>query len=249
LPTTDSSTGEPSGPPLRDMKSYDLFLRMILDNGYACCFFPEINRPEGQVALRHDVDFDTHLALKIARTENAMGVRSTYFFLMRSPFYNLLSAADFSNVLQIRDLGHRISIHFDPTPYKNIHEGLQWEARTFQALFHVPVEIVSLHRPSAVFQEFDAPIGGIEHTYQSKYFRDIKYFADSTGVWRYGHPFDSPEFAANKTLHILIHPIWWAQQGDDNLEKLRDHFAMRIEKLKQDFSDNCIPFRKIHEEL
>lgn len=228
---------------------YDEFLKTFIKQGYQFCFFPEIRQPKNQIALRHDIDFDTQLALQSARVEAQLGIRATYFFLLRSSFYNIFSPQDIQNVLEIRELGHHITIHFDPTVYEDFHQGLQWEAALFREMFRQEVNIISLHRPNVFFQEFDEPIFGIEHTYQSKYFRDIKYFADSTGVWRFGHPFDSAEFIQQRSLHVLIHPVWWMLDGASNLDKLRTFYAQKIQSLKTDFSNNCIPFRSIHESL
>lgn len=228
---------------------YEDFLKTYLEHGYQFRFFPEINQPEKQIALRHDIDFDTNFALQSALIESDLGIKATYFFLMRSNFYNLLSPQDHQNVLMIREMGHHVSIHFDPSVYEDFHKGLQWEVALFREIFQQEVGIISLHRPNPFFQEFDAPIFDIEHTYQSKYFRDIKYFADSTGVWRFGHPFESPEFLQKRSLHVLIHPVWWMLDGASNLTKLRTYYAQRVQSLKTEFSNNCIPFRAIHESL
>lgn len=228
---------------------YEDFLKTYLEHGYQFCFFPEINQPKKQIALRHDIDFDTHFALQSALIESNLGIKATYFFLLRSHFYNLMSPQDHQNVLMIREMGHHVSIHFDPSVYEDFHKGLQWETEMFREMFQQEVSIISLHRPNPFFQDFDAPIFGIEHTYQSKYFRDIKYFADSTGVWRFGHPFDSPEFTQKRSLHVLIHPVWWMLDGPSNLAKLRTYYEQRVQSLKTEFSNNCIPFRAIHESL
>lgn len=229
--------------------SYEEFLKGFLNHGYSFCFFSELNHPKKQIALRHDIDFDTNFALQSALIESKLGIRATYFFLLRSNFYNILSPQDFENIEFIRKLGHCVSIHFDPSIYEDFHEGLQLEVSLFRDIFNLEVNIISLHRPNAFFQEMDQPIRGIEHTYQSKYFRDVKYFADSTGEWRFGHPFDSQEFHQQKSLHVLIHPIWWMLDGASNLDKLKQYFGHRVQSLKTDFSNNCIPFRKIHESL
>ena len=213
---------------------------------YEFLFFKELSDARKQLVLRHDVDFDTSFALETARIEARMGIKSTYFFLLRSNLYNILSPNDFENVQEIRQLGHQISVHFDPTIYEDFHQGLQQEVAIFEACFKEKVDIISFHRPNTFFQGYDAPVMGIEHTYQSKYFRDIKYFSDSTGIWRFGHPADSMEYAQGKTLHVLIHPIWWVINGNSNLKKLEFYFTQRISALKQEFSNNCIPFRKIH---
>lgn len=230
--------------------SYEDFLKGFQTQGYRFTFFNEINQPKKQIALRHDIDFDTNFALQSALIESKLGIKATYFFLLRSNFYNILSPQDFENIQFIRKLGHCVSIHFDPSIYEDFHKGLQLEVDLFREIFYLDVNIISLHRPNTFFQELDQPIYGIEHTYQSKYFRDIKYFADSTGVWRFGHPFDSLEFSLQKSLHILIHPIWWMlDEPSSNLDKLKVYFEQRVQALKREFSNNCIPFRKINESL
>lgn len=229
--------------------SYEQFLKAFLERGYQSVFFHEINQPKKQLALRHDIDFDTNFALQSALIEARLGIKATYFFLVRSSFYNILAQKDYENINLIKEMGHTISVHFDPTIYDDFHKGLQWEVALFENLFQVNVDIISLHRPNEFFQNYDAPIHGIEHTYQSRYFRDIKYISDSTGVWRFGHPFDSQEFKQQKSLHVLIHPIWWMLDGLTNLDKLRLYYAHRVQAMKSEFSDNCLPFRYIHESL
>jgi hypothetical protein len=235
--------------PSNNFGSYENFLRAFKDQGYQFCLFSELKESHKQIALRHDIDFDTNFALQSALIENRLGIKSTYFFLLRSNLYNIFSPQDYQNIQLIREMGHGVSIHFDPSIYEDFHQGLQTEVKMFRDFFKLDVGIISLHRPNAFFQEFDAPIFGIEHTYQSKYFRDVKYISDSTGVWRFGHPFDTPEFAQQKSIHLLIHPIWWMLEGNTNLEKLRDYYLQRVNALKTDFSNNCIPFRKINESL
>lgn len=232
-----------------DLGRYEDFLQAPLDRGYRFVFFDEQDGPDRQLILRHDIDFDTSFALQMARIESEMGVKATYFFLMRSELYNLLSAPNIRNVTEIKELGHRISLHFDPVIYDDFQEGFRQEVALFQQQFDVEVQVVSIHRPNAFFQEYDAPIMGVEHTYQSKFFRKIKYFADSRGEWRYGHPFDSEAFGQGKTLQILIHPIWWMMGGESKHDKLRRYFLQRVDALKSEFNNNCIPFREIYESL
>ncbi len=230
-----------------ELGDYRELLQGFLDKGYSFRFFGTQNKEAGEIILRHDIDFDTHMALKTAQIETDMGIQATYFFLLRSNFYNLFSAADFDQVLAIRELGHKISIHFDPVIYEDFHQGLAREIEVFQGLFQEKVEIISLHRPNDFFKTYDAPIHGVEHTYQRKYFKEIKYISDSTGAFRFGHPFDSEAFADGESIHLLIHPIWWIMQGNSNLDKLDKYYKQRKEALKKDFYDNCIPFRKIYE--
>ncbi len=234
---------------LNELGSYREFLQTFIKQGYRFVFFDEQDRPENQLILRHDIDFDIGLALEMAKMEAEMGIKATFFFLLRSNMYNLLSPDSYEKVMKIRALGHRISLHYDPTIYEDFHRGLEEEAEMFEKFFGTPVDIISFHRPNEFYQAFDQPICGIEHTYLSKYFRHIKYISDSTGVWRYGHPFDFPEFLSCKSMHLLIHPIWWILEANSNYDKLRVYFEQRVESLKEEFSKNSIPFRYIHESL
>ncbi len=234
---------------INDLGSYRDFLCQLMEADYQFVSFPEQSAPTGEVIMRHDIDFDTGFARQAAETEQELGIQATYFFLMRSHFYNLLAPENLENVKAIQEMGHRVSIHFDPMLYSDsdFRAGLIEEVGLFEHLFHTKVETISLHRPNPFFLDFDETIEGIEHTYQKKYFKNIKYFADSRGLWRYGHPFDSEEFAAKKTLHILVHPIWWMIDEASNLDKLKHYFDVRVEGLRQAFGENCIPFRQLYE--
>ncbi|VTX99065.1 Uncharacterised protein [Campylobacter concisus] len=58
------------------------------------------------ILLRHDIDVSPKLALEMAKLEHKLGVNSTFFFMVRSPFYNLFSRANDNIVRQIIDMGH-----------------------------------------------------------------------------------------------------------------------------------------------
>ena len=232
-----------------DLGSYQAFLQTFLDREYQFVFFQDQNQPYRQIILRHDIDFDTDFALKTAQIEADLGVRATYFFLLCSDLYNALSASNFENICRIKEMGHDISLHFDPLIYEEFQGGFKREVNIFQEYFETEVRVISIHRPNQFFQEYNMPIMGIEHAYQSKYFHDIKYFSDSTGEWRFGHPFDSEEFMLKKSFQILIHPIWWMMEGKDKHDKLRQYFSERVSNLKTDFNNNCVPFREIYENL
>jgi hypothetical protein len=228
---------------------YKNLLKSFIDRGYIFCRFREFAEINNQVALRHDIDFDVELAWKAAKLEYELGVNSTYFFLLRSPFYNPFADREYRWIKEIKEMGHTISIHFDPSIYEDFKLGFKKELSVFEAIFNTKLDIISLHRPNDFFQNFDEPILGIEHTYQFKYFKKVKYISDSTGVWRYGSPLESNEFKFGKSIHLLIHPIWWFVDGASNLDVLKNHFWSKIELKKFDFIQNSLPFKSIAHEL
>lgn len=235
--------------PSQELGNYKDLLKSFLQNEYEFIFFDELSKKNGQVILRHDIDFDVNAALETAKIEHELGISAIYFFMMRSKSYNLFNNENFEQVLQIKELGHKISIHFDPTIYQNYVEGFELEKKIFQLLFNQQIDIISLHRPNKFFQTFDSPISGCDHTYMTKYFKKIGYISDSTGIFRFGHPLQSNEFLRKESIHLLIHPIWWVIQGKSNYDKLKSFFELKKENLKNHYGDNCLPFKEIKNEI
>lgn len=130
--------------------------------------------------LRHDIDFSVEHAHEIALVERDHDVVATYFFMLTSNTYNLLSRRSASLVKGIRALGHKISLHFDPTAYPSM-EGFRNEKNIFEQMFEVELDIVSIHRPGIFLENNNADLLGCKQTYQDRYFRDMKYISDSGG--------------------------------------------------------------------
>ena len=94
-------------------------LTSALDVGYEFISFEKAkglmatspNHNSGTCILRHDIDVNVNFALKMAQLEFDLGIRSTYFFMFRSPFYNLSSRYSQDCVEKIIDLGHEIALH------------------------------------------------------------------------------------------------------------------------------------------
>ena len=224
--------------------SYEELITAFLANGYQTQFFSSEIKPERQLLLRHDVDFDCGYAAEIASIENNLGVKATYFFLLTSDSYNLLSKRNARIVSEIKNSGHQISLHFDPLIYgEDFLQGFQLERDIFEKNFETELKTISIHRPNDFFLNFDETLDGVEHTYQKKYFHDIKYISDSQGVFRFGHPFDSEAFKAKKSIHLLIHPIWWQGAGESNMMVLQNHIVRQEAFLHEYVGENCKPYR------
>lgn len=236
-------------PKNNDLGNVKELLEAFLQNEYEFVSFSELTGSNHKITLRHDIDFDLEASYKMAIVEKELGISATYFFLITNDSYNLFSKKNYDYVHLIKELGHTISIHFDPTIYSDFEDGFKKEKNCFESFFHTSPEIISLHRPNSFFQEYDSPISGCDHTYMKKYFKDIKYISDSTGVFRYGHPLESQEFKDKQSIHLLLHPIWWFFNGNKNTEKLKSFFSHRTEEMKQHYSANCKPFNDILDEL
>ena len=74
--------------------AYAGYLEQALGAGYVFESFAVVQDPEGLpphrfILLRHDIDYDPAAVPPIRRLESERGVRATYFFQRRCPFYSL----------------------------------------------------------------------------------------------------------------------------------------------------------------
>lgn len=227
------------------LNAYKHLLRQFQLSGYTFHFFGE-DIPEKQgLFLRHDVDFDCSLALDMARAEQQTGVKSTYFFLVASQAYNPMSSNVRKSIEAIKAMGHQISLHFDPEIYTNFEAGLHDELDIFERIFQVRPKVISLHRPQNYFLQHEGTIAGVGHTYQPVWFKNMSYYADSQGQWRYGHPLKSNGFKDKKNIHLLVHPLWWVLPGNSPEDKLRLLFEKQVNRVKSHDAANCKPFINI----
>src|SRR5712692_10516496 len=78
------------------------FNDLPLDNPAARCFI-----------LRHDIDYSPEAALRMAQLEADMGIRATYFLLLNTSYYNLLSEEYCEFPRRLIELGHDVGFHYD----------------------------------------------------------------------------------------------------------------------------------------
>ena len=63
--------------------------------------------------MRHDIDIDILPAVNLAKFENKLGIKSSYFFRVNAKNYNILSLTTLNSISRIKDLGHEIGLHLD----------------------------------------------------------------------------------------------------------------------------------------
>ena len=225
--------------------NYKLFISEFLGNKYITKFFTDNIQKKNNLIVRHDIDFDVNLAKKIAIIEHELGIASTFFFLLRSPFYSVLEKDNFESIRFIKELGHEISIHFDSTNYDDIESGVFFELSLFRELFSVDPKIISIHRPDKIFIDNKIDLKGVSHTYEPKFFHDMKYIADSRGSFRYGHPFETKEYLNHQTIHLCIHPIWWMKENFQSpLDLIESYLSEKSDSLTEAMKSNFVPYKE-----
>lgn len=234
------------------LDGYAALIRGFLDAGYKFIFFDGAPAQPQTIIMRHDIDFDLAQARALAQREQALGIKSTYFFLVRTELYNIFSKDGSNHIRSIIDMGHDIGVHFDTTAYADqssdsLRAGVQQEMKMLADWFGIVVKALSFHRPNpAVLADGAGEITKpYLHAYQDIYTKHRVYFSDAQGLWRFGHPFDSDAFKSGAPLQILTHPIWWRKgEAGNSYETLTAFLDTRSEELARQTALHCKTFRR-----
>jgi hypothetical protein len=210
--------------------------------GYAPHSFHSVDPNARHVVIRHDVDFSLDAAVLMAEQERQLGVNSAYFILVRTEFYNALSAAGSNALRRILDLGHEIGLHFDASLYagRDIVEEIQRESEWLASALGTAVGSVSFHRPANEIVGGPNKLAGLTNTYGQKFVEDMAYCSDSRGVWRFGHPFDNAAIQEGRALQLLVHPFWWTEPAMSPEDRLRSFLARRTRDLDEELARHCV---------
>ncbi len=214
--------------------------RQALNVGYRPILFGEEEEQAGPYILwRHDVDLELAAAVAVAELEAREGIRSTYFLMTRSWFYNLFSWEGVETVQRLGELGHTIGLHCDlhlgrevDVDIADVEEQVAREFTLVDAAFPgVFRRVVSFHNPpNSIFRrDFRA----FYSTYQPKFFSEVKYLSDSNRCWREG-PLES-WFDVDRAprLSVLLHPVIWAYPGSTMPEAMSSYLERRQGKCRE----------------
>lgn len=192
-------------------ENYERILKQLVEKGYSFKHFKEDYNCQGTVFLRHDIDVDLAGALKLSEIENALCVKSIFYFQPNNPFYNPLNEDSVTVFKKIIDNGSCIGLHVDASLFrskKQIEAYLIQTHAFFSSLF--PLEkSFSFHRPSKDLLN-NIIINDFINAYEDRFFKEIRYFSDSNQRDFYDKAFLS---ALNSfdNMQLLIHPIWWKE--------------------------------------
>ena len=139
--------------------------------------------------------------------------------MLTSNAYSAISLNSKNLIKEIKEKGHKISLHFDPTAYQDIDRGFSSEKKLFEDIFDVEVNIVSLHKPGNFLVNNNKILKGSLHTYQDEFFKEMLYLSDSAGSIL-KKLLEVNLSSLNKTIQMLTHPIWWASNSKSPSETL-----------------------------
>ena len=179
--------------------------------------------------IRHDIEFSVDRALKMAKIENELGIKSTYTVQLRNNTYNALSEKNIESVQEIKNLGHKIGLHQNPPKMSKdrLVPYILKDIETLEHYYGFEVDRFAFHRcgSNPEILEWNVKVPGKINCYDRKFFHyfqgekpsklNVLYLADSNHEWKYGYPLDY-DFSKIDKLQLLTHPYSWTEEGYDN---------------------------------
>lgn len=231
-------------------EAYAELLNMLNASGYVVCDYHDYINVPRCVILRHDIDTSLEQAVRLAELETEKGVKSTYFVLLRTDFYNPASQRSRAQLHRILNLGHEMGLHFDEVAYGKpltageTKENVIKECGILSELLETPVTTVSMHRPSKATLEGDLEIPGIVNSYGKTFFHDFKYLSDSRRRWR--EPvLDIIRSGEYDRLHILTHAFWYHRQEQDISQTVGEFVRRANRERYAQMADNITDIQSI----
>jgi hypothetical protein len=214
------------------LQDYDALLQLLREDRANLCFAdhrqPMAGLPSRFFILRHDVDFSPEAALQMARFEAERGIRATYFLLLSSPHYNLLSEESRIVPRRLVELGHEVGLHYDVQAMAaggDLGEALRTEVQVLSALTGRPVFSIAMHNPSLHGEDPFRTTAPFINAYADRFTKDVAYHSDSCGAWR-DSTYDALRTRAlPPRVQLLIHPFFWQEVTGSRWERLESWTA------------------------
>jgi len=227
------------------LTSYRSIITKALSSGYTFSAFSLDDLKGSQrIYLRHDIDYSPLMALELARVNADLGVAGTFFVLLHSHSYNLLSAGVLATVREIHSLGQHIAFH-SAIPSSGVDDVEVRLRNDFQLLQtnYLPMisPLFSWHNPTPEIMEKHLSmdrVGGLINAYSATFIRDIGYFSDSN--MRHSPEyllslFDKP---VHSTIQLLLHPLIWVAGGSAMREVFAGTWPYLIRQQEQEMRYN-----------
>lgn len=228
-----------------DFKRED-YLNLIhyyLTKGYEVTDLSNIHSKS--LIIRHDVDFHLELALKFAKFEHQNNLKTHYFVLLTSNFYNCFSKKSAFILREILSYGHKIGLQFDSSIYNfdNIDmliEKIDFEKKTLESLIGNEIEAITFHRPPKNIFDLPVNLAGMINLYSKEYFEDFNYFSDSRRLFR-RNPYYLDE---SKPIQLLTHPVWFEINESNTSKVLMELQSLYLSDFWNNLDDNITDLKE-----
>lgn len=178
--------------------------------------------------LRHDIDMSLESAIKMARLDSELEVKSTFYVLLSNKHYNLLEKDSLRLLREISMLGHEVGLHYDLEAYRaygvGVSEVFEREVELLESLIGRRVTSVASHNPSK-----NDPL--LRRAYINAYDEGLcdLYVSDSNRAWGLNCLNELLSFKYDK-VQLLTHPFLWTEKACSLSEFIEDYLRMRGRK-------------------
>lgn len=185
---------------------------------FAFSSFKDFTEKEKFIISRHDIDYSPENALIMAKIEEKLKVKSTYYIMLHSEYYNILEKHNTNIILEILSLGHDIGLHFDPSFYNIKKESalenkITLEREFLEKIFGIEMYSFSFHNTNNfILSCKKSHYAGLLNNYNSYFQNELDYCSDSYGIWRFNRMFEVITNPKVKKLQILTHPVLWSEK-------------------------------------
>lgn len=201
---------------------------------------------------RHDLDGSIHRAIKLAQLENELDIKATYFIHPHCNFYHWNDKENFDLLQGIKDLGHELALHFDPSFYGKkisnlsmLEKWLSIEKKMLEDFLNIEVKVFSFHNPTIGnwLNHSQNQLAGMLNAYGEK-FKNFKYCSDSNGYWRHDRILDIIQSDEHSKVHILTHPRWWVKSPMQPRERIVRSAFGRAHSTLSTYDKDIISFKR-----
>lgn len=196
------------------LKKLEKFYQELLSGGVRFYLLKDLAKIDKGIILRHDLESEMDSVLPMATLEQRLGIKSSYFFLLTSRFYNPYSMHCRDILYRIIEMGHEVGLHFDSSiyPEDKLEEAFTEERHILEVIIGQKVYSMSLHNPSETgkYPYFE----NVVNAYNWNIFSPKNYFSDSGFGFR-ATAKQVLEEARQNVVQLLLHPMLYCILADN----------------------------------
>lgn len=197
-------------------ETYQKLLDKLLEGYQFIGFSDPIDEKKPQVIWRHDIDVSVYRALRLAEIEYFKGIRSTFFVLLYSWFYNIHDPEIIENIIKIRELGHEIGLHYDYNYHSHLNkkneffiDSLRKQKKELEDILGFSIQSFSMHNPTLMPKDMVLNQNELMDAYRFPGIEKFKYCSDSNGLWKFDRLENLIDPEKHPKLYVLTHAEWW----------------------------------------
>jgi hypothetical protein len=160
--------------------------------------------------LRHDIDVSPRYALAMAQLEHEMGICSSYYVLLHSPYYNPAAPPHWDALKKMISLGFEVGLHYETNFFESRgldpFNGILNDVKVLEEILEIEIKSIAQHMPASSTLLRDLNEHYVD-AYNHDLMHNVRYISDSGFKWRGETLMEI--LGKEERIHALIHPVTW----------------------------------------